>query len=73
MSKRKGIRSLAETFAVPVTPVVNKTNWETKAQMESRWKDETEKPVRDAIEVQRQAFFEEEKTRVRILESPPRL
>jgi hypothetical protein len=59
--QRKQRLSLVDVITRPVTPVVNKTGYKTKAEFFAAEKDAAEKPVRDAIEVQRQAFLKRRK------------
>lgn len=56
MKKKQRITSLAGLLTIPVTPVVNKTGWQTKAEFFAAEKDLAEKPTRDAIAIQEDAY-----------------
>jgi hypothetical protein len=57
MSKKKQRITLANLAQVPLTPVVNKTGFETLKEFTARLEREKEAPIKEAIEVQRQAFL----------------
>jgi hypothetical protein len=54
--KKKQRITLANLGQIPLTPVVNKTGWKSRAELEAEWKDLAEKPTRDAIALQEATY-----------------